>query len=870
MKSESPLSIEILNRTVSRLRTASVAESDLQEQLGYFAEILSELPTLQGVALFTIDRETLKCFTATGTLESTPLEDVRQLVLPQLYSGRPFSDSGPTIELAFTEGFKTAKGTLTVIPFSQDGQRAGALIYDSTLSQDRATFNASFGLLVEIIAERIKSFQLQEEIWIHKNSSTMRSEALRIAHKYLTSENPVDLPIVAREVYETFSCRLVSIWITEYRRTYHCSTLLDNRSWTACGEESEILTSLRSVAESAISKLIGSTSGKSGFLNGPQIVRDVEFPGNRPRLELTCFGLRYQALGDCDASSSQPRIKGVMLLSQSPNRGELEPDSVEALQRLCDLLAVTITKDSKMLTQNLIWRAHEAIAISRYESDAGNDSDPGPKLVDWNQRANEIFGYPDDVIEGMPAKYPHAEEYDVLRQSLGQKNPTTGPLRLNIRNARGNTTPIDATFWPHTSPFADPKVHYTLSLLRDRSEAADKEDHLNRLVELMNERGLAYFRANSDGFTIQTSQAECRITGYNKTELEGMPRSELYWDSHKRGDLIGKVRAKNGRLVETTQRLKTKEGKPFVTKGVIRLIIDDQGHRAGFEGMYEDVSDRIQLQGFLDLTSDVVLEDQELHQRIRENNQFFLDYMTSLGHQIRTPLTTLSHNLKNLRQNIDSPEEFKQQLPYIEGQTKVANHLAANLSFIDRILRGEKFDFQPVNLARLVIEAKLDFEHLYKKRRLSIKVEAESIDKILPRVQGHIDLLRQVVFNLLDNAVKYSFPNSQIQIRANLGVYQGILEFSNIGPAIASGDRERLFERQFRAPTTAALVPEGTGLGLWLVRKIVQIHDAEISCQTKRITEQKHEYFFQISFPSYLIGEKPKSRRPKLDPESGS
>jgi two-component system phosphate regulon sensor histidine kinase PhoR len=278
------------------------------------------------------------------------------------------------------------------------------------------------------------------------------------------------------------------------------------------------------------------------------------------------------------------------------------------------------------------------------------------------------------------------------------------------------------------------------------------------------------------------------------------------------------------------------------------VLIDAEGNPRGVEGLYRDVTDRLQLQGFVNARTDKVLMDDELFAKLKENAEFHLDYMSSLGHQLLTPLSSLTGNLRNLERGHLDERRIRERLPYIIGQARVCTRLVRNLSYMDKVLRGEPFHRETVSMARLAIETKLDFLHLLKENRLELHIDDASLNRNLP-IHGHREMLRQVIVNLVDNAIKYSLPESTITIRGKYRRREGrVFEITSRGLPIPEQIREEIFKRGFRSNKAKMKVPHGTGLGLWLVRKIVEAHGATINCREIFENEQRYN-LFRIIFP---------------------
>ncbi|MCG8459599.1 MAG: ATP-binding protein, partial [Holophagales bacterium] len=173
---------------------------------------------------------------------------------------------------------------------------------------------------------------------------------------------------------------------------------------------------------------------------------------------------------------------------------------------------------------------------------------------------------------------------------------------------------------------------------------------------------------------------------------------------------------------------------------------------------------------------------------------------------------------------------------------------------------------QQVRLARLILEVRDEFLSAAGAMELHFAVDEAKLDRDLDIVFGHPELLRQVVTNLLDNAIKYSSPHSLIFIRSGRKKNGAFLEIMNRGLWIRHDASRKLFDRGYRAPGAKALVPHGTGLGLWLVREILRLHRAEIEHFER--SKDKHFYnVFRITFPSAEIS---KSRKPTHGRETHS
>ncbi len=406
-------------------------------------------------------------------------------------------------------------------------------------------------------------------------------------------------------------------------------------------------------------------------------------------------------------------------------------------------------------------------------------------------------------------------------EALKSRPSEYGPVVVHL-NVKGSPRPVEISFHAFSNKLVIPPSLYMIGIARDT------EARHQGLLALLDKMGIAYFRADIAGKTIESTPAEERITGYSAAEFDEFSRDRLYEDSRDREELLRKLRNNGGLLISEPLRGRRKDGSLFWVEGDFQLIRDAEG-REILEGFYKDITHRIQLQSFVDVNTGSVLQEEELFTRLKANAEFHLDYVNSLSHQLQTPLSSLVENLRNIKEGVLSQRDIADRLSYVVGQAGVCARLVRNLSYMDKILRGESFQRGEVGLARLAIQTKLDFLHLIQERKLDVEIEGGSLDRYL-RVLGHQEMLRQVLVNLLDNAIKYSVPGSKILIRGLQWRQGPVLEISNQGLSIPREFRERIFERGFRTAQAKANVPHGTGLGLWLVRRILEAHGASIHC----------------------------------------
>ncbi len=207
-----------------------------------------------------------------------------------------------------------------------------------------------------------------------------------------------------------------------------------------------------------------------------------------------------------------------------------------------------------------------------------------------------------------------------------------------------------------------------------------------------------------------------------------------------------------------------------------------------------------------------LLAQAERHERLATFGQL----VGSIGHELRNPLGVIETSLYILRGRLGEDERAKKHVERIGEQLSLANHIITDLLELirDKPLRREPVAFGPV--VRGAAEAVA--------RPEGVRLQLEGLDG-LPLVEGDATQLRQVFVNLLENATHAASPQGFVRVSATAGAAGVELAVEDSGEGVAPAIRKRLFEPLI---TTK---PQGTGLGLALVRRIVERHGGTIQLE---------------------------------------
>jgi signal transduction histidine kinase len=216
-----------------------------------------------------------------------------------------------------------------------------------------------------------------------------------------------------------------------------------------------------------------------------------------------------------------------------------------------------------------------------------------------------------------------------------------------------------------------------------------------------------------------------------------------------------------------------------------------------------------------------------------------VEYLQNISHQLVAPLNAIKWHIENLTEARVGVERARKVLRSVYSQATIAVHLAKNFNLMsnleaDHALSKLKEPLQKVELLRLLINIADDFQPMAWDRNISIGVDENCFDDE-PPVLAMKPLISQVFSNIIENAVKYSESGSNIRIsgKHNPAKETFSVQVANRGIALPDEERARVFDRGFRGTQAVNKYPAGTGFGLYIARRIVEIHEGQIAARSE-------------------------------------
>ncbi|MEH2024703.1 hybrid sensor histidine kinase/response regulator [Nostoc sp.] len=353
----------------------------------------------------------------------------------------------------------------------------------------------------------------------------------------------------------------------------------------------------------------------------------------------------------------------------------------------------------------------------------------------------------------------------------------------------------------------------------------ESEARFRRLFE-SNLIGVAFWTV--DGFVIDANDAFLQLAGYTRDEFATLGRinwKELTPVEYQ--DLDDRILLE----VQTTGVSKIYE-KEYIHRNGRRvpivlgmaLLNDSQDNGVAF---VLDIAERKLAEQECDRLLDC---EKAARQQAEIANKIKDEFLAVLSHELRTPLNSILGWSKMLRTRKFDEKTTSHALETIERNAKLQTQLIEDLLDVSRILQGKlNLNICPVSLV-MVVEAALETVQLAALAK-SIQIQT-TFDPNLGQVMGDQNRLQQVVWNLLSNAVKFTPAGGRVEIRLMEAGNQAQIQVSDTGKGISPDFLPYVFDYFRQADGTTTRTFGGLGLGLAIVRKVVEMHGGNVQADS--------------------------------------
>lgn len=206
-------------------------------------------------------------------------------------------------------------------------------------------------------------------------------------------------------------------------------------------------------------------------------------------------------------------------------------------------------------------------------------------------------------------------------------------------------------------------------------------------------------------------------------------------------------------------------------------------------------------------------------------------FISNVSHELKTPMTTIAGFIDGMLDGTIPPERHDHYMKIVSNEVKRLSRLVTSMLNLSRIDRGElKVNRQKFDMFSLIITILASYEQKIIERRLHI-TGLEDFRSLV--VYADPDLMYQVVYNLIENAVKFTNEGGTIHFGVEETRYDVSVMISNTGPGIPPEDIRYVFDRFYKTDKSRSMDKKGMGLGLFIAKTIMRLHGGDIYVESR-------------------------------------
>ena len=349
--------------------------------------------------------------------------------------------------------------------------------------------------------------------------------------------------------------------------------------------------------------------------------------------------------------------------------------------------------------------------------------------------------------------------------------------------------PLDNETYDELAPFLTRIAKQKRQLSKNLKKLRGKQEELTIITNNMNE-GLVLLNGQQNVLFINESAA--KIFGFSAKEVIG--RNILTVDrAQEVQDLLQKV---------------SQAGKG--------------------EGLYEKDGHFYQLSGSSVNGSGSVILIYDVTEKMTAE-KLRREFSANVSHELKTPLQSILGYAEIMKNGLVKDEDKQRFLDRIHAEAGNMIELIQNIMELSRLDENKTLDeFEDVDLLKLAQSVTLRLKHKAQTKGVTLNVSGSSAC-----VCGVQSILSEVLYNLVDNSIKYNKDNGKVDVKVQDGSDEVTVSVSDTGIGIGAADRERVFERFYRADKSHSKEIGGTGLGLSIVKHGVLFHKGRVELESE-------------------------------------
>jgi PAS domain S-box-containing protein len=449
-------------------------------------------------------------------------------------------------------------------------------------------------------------------------------------------------------------------------------------------------------------------------------------------------------------------------------------------------------------------------------------ADMAGNILSINNAFAAMHGYTPEELIGKHLSIFHKTEQMPSVEAVNRQIRETGEFNGEIWHVRRNGTVFPA--WMHISLLRDASGHAIgkVGTLRDITEHKAAEETLKKLSSAVEQSGDCVIITDRKAHIEYVNPAFERLTGFSKKEVIGEKPKFLESDKHdekfyyKLHHTITSGSVFNAEIIN-----KKKNGELYISEITIMPIKDIQGNITHFVTTSKDITERKKFEK-------MHIENEQLALASKAKSEF----LANMSHELRTPLNSIIGFTELMAMNTSLDNKQKHYLENILTSGKFLLTLINDILDLSRVEAGKiELVIDKIYVPSVIDESFTLIKEKALKHNVILKKE---LDPALLYIEADQQRLKQILFNLVSNAVKFSKPErGTVTITAKKEEDMAKFSVSDTGIGIREEDKEKLFSTFEQLDSGITKRYGGSGLGLAITKKLVELHGGRITVDSR-------------------------------------
>ena len=445
-------------------------------------------------------------------------------------------------------------------------------------------------------------------------------------------------------------------------------------------------------------------------------------------------------------------------------------------------------------------------------------------ITSWNKGAERIFGYTADEVIGkpvtilIPADHENEEPAILARLRAGERIEHYETVRVR---KDGRRIDISLTVSPIKGPngtiIGASKIARDITEQRQARKALDAANARLKLALIASRLGDWSWDAKTDVVTL--SETALRIFDVEPGTITTWVdmRNLLREEDRERARVAVDSALADHSDYDIEYRVQRADGSEGWISAKGQGIYDEDGTVIGMLGFVQDISQRKAAEA----------ETERLYRQAEESSRLKEEFLATISHELRTPLSAILGWARMLRLGQLSPDNTAKALDTIERNARAQAQLIDDLLDVSRIITGKlRMDVRPSDPNSFIDAAVEAVRPAADAKGVRVQKVMDTASVSIP---GDPVRLQQVVWNLLSNAIKFTPRGGRVQIRSERVNSHLEIVVSDTGQGISSDFLPHVFDRFRQADQKTSRLHGGMGLGLSIVRHLVELHGGTVS-----------------------------------------